>query len=142
MGLLKGGPLAVAVWSTRFETGIGIIDSQHQVLFDAVNSLADSFRAGTSRDQAKESLAFLLKYAVEHFETEESFMRDMGYPALASHMAEHAKLIGKTRNLLARLAGGEPMTMEVTLFLADWLTQHIHEVDMMYVNFVKDRNRQ
>lgn len=129
--------MPIAIWSTRFETGIPIIDTQHKTLFDAVNRLADSFKAGTSATQAKESLDFLLKYTVEHFQTEEKFMKDMGYPKLTSHMAEHAQLVDKAKGLQARMAEGKPVTVEVTTFLADWLKHHINEVDMGYVEFAK-----
>ncbi len=133
--------MAIANWSSRYETGIGIIDSQHKGLFDAVNKLADSFKAGTSKAQAKDSLDFLVKYTVEHFQTEERYMRDMGYPRLSSHMAEHAQLIGKAKDLQDRLAEGKPVTLDVTIFLADWLKHHINEADMGYVAFTKEQNR-
>lgn len=133
--------MAIAIWSSRFETGISIIDTQHKALFAAVNKLADSFKAGTSGNQVKESLAFLVKYTAEHFSTEEKYMQDMNYPKLTSHMAEHAQLIRKAQELQANLAEGKPITMNVTIFLADWLKHHINEVDMGYVDFVKEKNR-
>ena len=51
--------MALMLWNSRFETGIGIIDTQHKALFKAVNDLADSFKAGTSKTQVKECLDFL-----------------------------------------------------------------------------------
>jgi hemerythrin len=133
--------MAIANWSSRYETGIGIIDTQHKALFEAVNKLADSFKAGTSKAQVKESLDFLVKYTFEHFQTEEKYMREMDYPKLTSHMAEHAQLIVKAKDLQNKLAEGKPMTMDVTIFLADWLKHHINELDMGYVAFVKEKNR-
>lgn len=133
--------MAIADWNHRFETGIASIDAQHKTLFDMLNKLADSFRVGTSKEQTRESLDFLLKYIVEHFETEEAFMRDMGYPALTSHMTAHAQLRSKVQNLRDKQAEGEPVVVDVTVFLADWLKHHIHEVDMGYVEFVKAKNR-
>ena len=133
--------MAIAVWNSRFETGITIIDTQHKALFDAVNKLADSFKAGTSKAQVKESLDFLVKYTVEHFGTEEKIMKDMAYPKLTSHMVEHTQLVQKAKDLQARLAEGKPVTMEVTTFLADWLKHHINEVDMGYVEFKRALDR-
>lgn len=133
--------MAIANWSSRYETGIGIIDTQHKALFEAVNKLADSFKAGTSKAQVKDSLDFLVKYTVEHFQTEEKYMRDMDYPKLTSHMAEHAQLILKAKDLQDKLAEGKSMTMDVTIFLADWLKHHINDVDMDYVAFTKEQNR-
>ena len=133
--------MPIAIWSSRFETGIPIIDSQHKALFDAVNKLADSFKTGNSTAQVKASLDFLVKYTLEHFQTEEKHMKDMGYPKLTSHMAEHAQLVSKAQALQDKLADGKPVTVEVTTFLADWLKHHINEVDMGYVEFAKAANR-
>jgi hemerythrin len=133
--------VAIAIWSSRFETGIPIIDTQHKALFEAVNKLADSFKAGTSAAQVKASMDFLVKYTVEHFQTEEKYMREIDYPKLTSHMAEHAQLVAKAQALQAKLAEGKPVTVEVTTFLADWLKHHINEVDMGYVEFLKAKNR-
>jgi hemerythrin len=133
--------MAIAVWNNRFETGIAIIDTQHRALFEAVNKLADSFKAGTSKAQVKESLDFLVKYTVEHFQTEEQIMKDMGYPKVTSHIAEHLQLVQKAQALQAKLAEGKPVTLEVSTFLADWLRHHINEVDMGYVEFKRERDR-
>ena len=133
--------MAIAIWSSRFETGIPVIDAQHKTLFEAVNKLADSFKAGTAPTQVKASLDFLVKYTVEHFQPEEKFMKEMGYPKLTSHMADHAQLVAKAQALQAKLAEGKPVTVEVTTFLADWLKHHINEVDMGYVEFAKAANR-
>jgi hemerythrin-like metal-binding protein len=133
--------MAIANWNSRYETGIGIIDTQHKALFKAVNKLADSFRAGTSKTQVKDSLDFLVQYTFEHFQTEEKYMREMDYPKLTSHMAEHAQLLVKAKDLQDKLAEGKSLTMDVTIFLADWLKHHINEVDMDYVSFVKEQNR-
>lgn len=133
--------MAIAIWSSRFETGIPIIDTQHKALFEAVNKLADSFKNGTASAQVKASMDFLVKYTVEHFRTEEKYMREIDYPKLTSHMAEHAQLVAKAQGLQAKLAEGKPVTLEVTTFLADWLKHHINEVDMGYVEFLKAKNR-
>ncbi|HEX9081031.1 MAG TPA: bacteriohemerythrin [Holophagaceae bacterium] len=129
--------MAVAIWSSRFETGIPIIDKQHQTLFEAVNRLADSFKNGTASSQVKASLDFLVSYTAEHFQTEEKHMKEMGYPKLAAHVVEHKSLLAKAQDLQAKLAEGKPVTVEVTAFLADWLKHHINEVDMGYVEFAK-----
>lgn len=129
--------MAIAIWNSRYETGLPVIDAQHKALFDAVNKLADSFKAGNSAAQIKASMDFLVKYTLEHFRTEEKHMQDIGYPKLTSHMAEHRQLVQKAQALQAKLEEGKPVTMEVTTFLADWLKHHINEVDMGYVTFAK-----
>jgi hemerythrin len=133
--------MAIANWSSRFETGIAIIDTQHKALFDAINKLSESFKNGTSGKQSKESLDFLVKYTVEHFQTEEKFMKEIAYPKLTSHMAEHLQLVRKAEAIQAKLNEGKTVTMEVTVFISDWLKHHINENDMDYVEFWKAKKK-
>ena len=133
--------MTVAIWNSRFETGIDLVDAQHKALFAAVNRLAEALGKPNPGEAVKESLDFLVKYTAEHFGTEEKIMKDMGYPKLTSHIAEHAQLIDKAKALQAKLAEGKPVTMEVTTFLADWLKHHINEVDMGYVEFKRALDR-
>ena len=130
--------MAIAVWSSRFATGIPLVDAQHQSLFQAVNRLAESFREGNTAAQVKESLDFLVGYTQEHFQTEERFMREMDYPGLAEHMGEHARLMEQVHDLQMNHAEGRPVTLDVAIFLADWLRDHIHGSDLAYVRFMKE----
>jgi hemerythrin-like metal-binding protein len=131
--------MAIANWNSRFETGIGNIDSQHQTLFEAMNKLADAYRLGVAQAQAEESLAFLVQYTHEHFQAEEQVMREMSYPGLGPHMALHAELMQQAYDLQAKHRQGDHDTMEVTIFLADWLQNHIYAVDMDYVAFAREQ---
>jgi hemerythrin-like metal-binding protein len=133
--------VTVAVWEPRLETGIDVIDAQHRALFAAVNDLAVSFKSGQATDKARDSLAFLAKYTVEHFQTEERFMKAMGYPNLPAHRVDHGRLVSKLQMLQVKQGKGYLVTAEVALFVADWLTHHIEESDMGYVQFAKAKIR-
>jgi hemerythrin len=129
------------LWNRRFETGIDLIDAQHKSLFEAVNRLAASLGSEALGERVKESLAFLANYTREHFKTEELFMREMGYPGLATHAAEHARLMKRVQVLQARLDQGQPMAGDVASFLANWLKHHICGKDMDYVRYMKEKAR-
>lgn len=130
--------MPIASWNSRYETGIDTIDDQHRALFAALNHLTEAFREGTSEAHVKAGLDALLAYAREHFETEEAFMRERAYPGLAAHKAEHERLVGRARRLEEQFRSGRPVAMELTIFLADLLAQHIEEFDMAMVRFLKD----
>jgi hemerythrin-like metal-binding protein len=137
---LQEGPLVtVAIWNRRFETGIDAIDSQHKSLFEAVNRLAASFRSGNTEAEVKESLDFLARYTLEHFQAEEHFMHAVGYDGLAAHRVEHGRLMNRVRVLQDRLSQGTPVTRDVATFFAGWLKHHICGTDMAYVRFLKER---
>jgi hemerythrin len=133
--------MAIANWNSRFETGIDLIDAQHRSLFEAVNRLAEAFKEGKATARVKESLEFLTRYALEHFQAEERFMRAANYPGLAEHMGEHVRLVEQVRDLQMDLADGKAATMDVTIFLVDWLKVHICEFDMAYVYFMKEQQQ-
>jgi hemerythrin len=129
----------MAVWSEEFETGIEAIDAQHKQLFEAINHLGDCFRTGQSEAAARKSLAFLHEYTLEHFDTEEEFMRVVGYPTLTSHRIEHSVLLTKVQNLILKMDEGFLISADVATFAADWLAHHINESDMGYVKFVREK---
>ena len=68
-------------------------------------------------------------------------MRDMAFPGLADHMAEHARLLDRVLVLQARLAQGGTVTRDVTTLYAGWLKHHICGTDMAYVRFLKEKER-
>ena len=140
--LSDGYVMTVAVWNSRFETGIDLIDAQHRSLFEAVNRLAASLSSEPRGEGVKESLDFLAKYTLDHFQVEEHFMGEMAYPGLAAHRAEHARLVNRVQILQARLAQGQPMTRDVTTFYAGWLKHHICGTDMAYVQFMKGKKQE
>ena len=89
--------MTIAIWSSQFETGIDLIDSQHKALFEAVNSLEASFSIGNINNAAKKSLDFLEKYTIEHFQTEERFMRDAAYPGVVSRSFCKSSIAGRSQ---------------------------------------------
>ncbi len=133
--------MTLVAWGPTLETGIDVIDAQHRTLFTAIHELAASFREGHAAGKAKESLEFLARYTVEHFQTEERFMRAMGYPSLELHRIEHGRLVSKLQMLQVKQGKGYLVTAEVATFVADWLAHHIHEADMGYVQFARERVR-
>ncbi len=137
--LPPGFAMAIAHWNSRYATGIEVIDAQHRAIFEALNRLAEAFRTGRAPGLVDESLEALLAYTVEHFQTEERYMRELDYPGLAAHQAEHAVLIVKSQELRERYAEGSPVVMDVTIFFADLLQHHINQVDMAMVAFMKEQ---
>ncbi len=133
--------MPAATWNSQLETGIDLIDAQHKALFEAINQFAVAVEGGRTEQGIAESLDFLATYTLDHFEAEERFMENMGFPGLAPHRAEHQRLLIRVRVLQGRLAQHIPVAREVAALLAGWLKHHISEMDMAYVAFTKERAR-
>ncbi len=138
--------MPIAVWNERYMTGIELIDSQHKRLFETINRLEAAYQEGTEEAEAKASLAFLARYTLEHFETEEALMQEIGYPMLPFHQKEHADLMARILAMKAKLDSGFEIPLHgadfaanMANFAADWLAHHINEADMGYVQFAKEK---
>ena len=64
-------------WEDSFDTGISIIDTQHQELFRRIDHLTLALYDGEGKVELKDLLSYLDSYVNEHFKTEESLMTGM-----------------------------------------------------------------
>jgi len=128
------------VWSTRYSTGIQLIDEQHKELFSTVNQLRRSIQDGADRAIIGDLLESLLDASTRHFGTEEAFMAQYGYPDLTQHVAEHASMLTSLQELHTRfLDSHHTMALMVPTFLEGWLKHHISDGDFGFVSFLKAR---
>ncbi len=140
--------MTLATWSDQYLTGLPEIDDQHRRLFEAINRLDQAFRTGDPEQEARQSLAFLIQYTVEHFEQEEAYMQAIGYPLLDFHKKEHSGLVTQLLGLRLKLdTSADPLlhatdfAAHMANFTADWLAHHINEADMGYVQFGREQGR-
>lgn len=61
-------------WREAYSVHIEIVDSQHKVLVDTFNELHVAIVTGMSREHLGKILSSLIKYAQDHFKTEERLM--------------------------------------------------------------------
>lgn len=130
--------MTIAAWNHRYETGIDLIDAQHRTLFETLNRLSQAFRNGTSGQHTEVGLDALLAYTLEHFRTEEAFMEERAYPGLAAHAAEHAQLAKRAQELESHYRHRRPVAMDLAIFLADLLAQHIDTHDLAMARFLRE----
>ncbi len=70
-------------------TGNALIDSQHRLLFEAVNRLMDACATGNGREQIQSTVNFLNDYVMKHFRDEERLQMQTSYPGYANHKKFH-----------------------------------------------------
>jgi len=121
-------------WSKEFETGIGAIDQDHQMLFNSIRQLGEHIHEERGEGRIKATINALLLYVDEHFEREERFMIRAGYPDFVSHKQEHDRF----RDVILSLRDfhdqhpGDIDAQKIVSFLEDWLLNHILKVDSLY----------
>ncbi len=129
-------------WDPTLVLGVPDLDRQHQEFFARVGGLVHAIRSGYSREEVGRTLAFLGVYAATHFAAEEALMREVDFPGLARHQAEHA---GFARDLAAleaehRRDGPSPsIILRVNVEVSGWLREHIGRTDRELAAFLRAR---
>ena len=113
------------VWNTRYDTGIKLIDEQHQELFRIVDRLRRMVQEGADRTAVESLLQDLVACSERHFATEETYMGRFAYPDLPQHMSEHATMLTSLHELLAKFQEShQAMALMVPTFMEGWLRHH------------------
>jgi len=122
-------------WAEALSVKVPGMDNDHRVLIDLINQLASAEKIGNRRI-AESVLDELLNYAIDHFNREEQYLQQSGYPMpdLVTHKLQHAAFTESVQDIRWQyLHGLRPrINQEVLLFLRDWLSKHILVEDMKY----------
>jgi len=123
-------------WNDSFNTGIELIDKQHQILVRAINLLGLALERGSDKELMDAIFATLAEYTATHFADEERIFVEAGYPEADEHKHSHHMFLEKVTELKAKFDAGGDTAREVLTFLVDWLQNHILGTDRKYIPYV------
>ena len=112
-------------------TGIGVIDDQHQQIFDLIDALGEAGQSG-HREHIEAAINSIVSHTLAHFEFEEELMEQVDYPFLKVHKRLHDHFIQRLADFTQRFDAGENIAIELQLFLASWLRSHFSHEDKDY----------
>lgn len=81
--------MVIFPWDKNLEIGVQLIDEQHKQLLESVNAFFISYKCGNPHAHVRDCLAFLQRFALYHFQAEEAFQVECGFPQYRSHQAKH-----------------------------------------------------
>ena len=123
-------------WKDDFSVNHPLMDEQHQLFLETLNSIACRLGAIDSPEVFDRSVAMLQRYIEEHFHAEEAHLAAIDFPGLPAHKQQHdffrsqvADLNGTYRQLSTRDLHG------LLVFMRDWLLSHILDMDRQYADF-------
>lgn len=125
--------MSLMTWTKeQFATNVTQHDIEHQTIFAMVNTLHKS-ASGSDRGAIGKHLDALIAYVAEHFGAEESNMIKCDYVDYQKHKQEHDKLVQTCVDLQKQFhAGKAEITQDTTVFVKDWLVNHIPNIDRRY----------
>jgi hemerythrin len=133
-------------WNEKMETGVEVIDTQHQHLLEMVNDSYKKIREATTPETFQRLAKELLNYAIYHFQTEESLMQESGYlnertDEAELHINDHRKFSEKITALRGVIsANDEAEIISLLEFLQDWIQRHTLEMDVKLGNYISQKN--
>ena len=122
------------------ETGNDLIDSEHRMLFDALNDLMDACSSGQGRNKIGETAEFLADYVDKHFSDEEDLQRKNQYPHYRAHHDFHVNYKHKIRELANSIRANGPSVKNLGEInaQASVLINHIRHEDKRLAAFLKN----
>jgi len=118
--------------------GISIINEEHKKLFGFLNKTIHAKKHNDNKEELKEVLEEMTKFALEHFETEEAYMIEFDYPECRYHSEEHYRFFSKTMAYFDRVVNGDyHISNELIEYLKQWLVNHIQVTDRRYIDCFK-----
>ncbi|MBF0163090.1 MAG: bacteriohemerythrin [Magnetococcales bacterium] len=132
------------VWTPDMSVGDRMLDFDHRNLIALLNQV---YKAIQQRDVILFNLVQqeLFNYTMGHFNREEAYLRELGYPMLDRHIKVHQALTRKVRDMRHRfltevnLNSQQQLGDELLELLSGWLREHILEEDLKYYRFVQEQ---
>lgn len=130
-------------WENRFNTGYKRVDDQHKELVNILNKLYILVMSkDISKEDIEEELNNILKetvdYVAYHFSTEEAIMKAIDYSKFKQHVVKHRNFTNKVLEEVNNYKNGKEIDIKgFTLFLRDWLFNHILVEDKVFISEVK-----
>ena len=128
-------------WDESLSVGIDLIDEQHKIWIERLNSLSAAIEEHREIRQISQTLTFMVDYVEFHFATEERHMAAHNYPAFGQHKALHVQF----RRVLADLVrqfeedgATHKLGDSINNVQIAWLKTHIRKVDTQFSAFLKE----
>jgi hemerythrin-like metal-binding protein len=129
-------------WKAEYSVSVTEIDNQHKELLNLVN---DSLSHCTGDLEAERQFFFRImrnvtKYMQRHFDSEEEKLEKNRYAELENHRTEHKNMIRNISAMIDEVVSGrkELDLYSMTLFIRDWILDHIPNFDRPAAEFFRD----
>ncbi|MCL1988373.1 MAG: hemerythrin family protein [Firmicutes bacterium] len=123
------------------KTGIIAIDSQHQQLFNLINTITTLTPSQlSSKEETEKILKLLGDYVIKHFQDEEAIQRKHNYPKYDEHKGKHKEFIKNFETLRNEYRTNGPsvaFSLMLNKSIIEWVVKHIKFADKEFAKYLK-----
>ncbi|MCW9026259.1 MAG: hemerythrin family protein, partial [Thiovulaceae bacterium] len=119
-------------WNEGLNLGIKALDDDHKRLLQLINSLSESIDKNEPKNIIEHIFLELEKLTKKHFEREEDYLEGCSCTKLDEHKVQHADFLSKLSELKNKaLSANDYISIQdVTVYLTEWLLNHVIEEDI------------
>ena len=129
--------MAIIEWDDScFRLGMDVMDATHIEFVDLVNAAAQA-----QGEEFIHRFDALITHTREHFDQENRLMIESGFPAVAEHRHEHARVLGEFERFGQRVRRGQTSFGRSYLreSIAQWFPLHAMTMDSALAAHLKTR---
>lgn len=129
-------------WDDSLSIGNEVVDKQHKELLETLDRLLLAMKEGKGRNELMYIIAFLERYAEEHFYYEEKLQRMSSYPKCIEHEAKHEEFrfcLKEIKEELLNRGASIALTIKLKNELVNWLKTHIAVVDKELAQYITNQ---
>ena len=122
-----------------YKVGIDLVDDEHDVLVGLADTLMTTLQSDNpDRDVVLMQLDALYEFSASHFDHEETIMRNVNYPALFAHMAQHSQLKEEFSTIQdsIRQTDDPAVWKGMTTILRHWVQRHVQNSDVQLRDYI------
>ena len=122
--------MSLIEWKPEFSVGNVAVDHEHRELIDLINTVHESIREKTAREQIAAGLGEIYAQIAAHFALEEKIMRDAGYADIGPHKEDHESLLDQLADIIYAVEAGKGLDQaDLSSRLNQWFTGHFRTHD-------------
>ncbi len=128
-------------WKDSFSVGIHKLDAQHRGLLELINKIGDLADArGAVKPSTFGALNEMIRYADNHFRTEEGYLEKYCYPGYPEQKKEHEAFVERAFSMAQDLEKESGLSLGAIIFyLEDWYVDHVLGIDQEYKQFLSSK---
>lgn len=134
------------IWKEEYKIGVPLIDEQHEELFSRVTTFVETIRSDRLWNEkvkrVNDTLEFMKDYVVTHFQDEEAYQKEIGYPEAEQHRKIHQDMVSYIEMISRQneINGSKEIVMQQFAGrIVTWLVNHVVGEDQKIAEFAKTR---
>ena len=126
-------PTKAVIWSDAFSVNDKVMDGQHRKIFDQINTAIVLIKQDMDSQAAFDEVEKLAVLSLKHLTDEEAMLKAEKYSDFDAHVKVHDKLRADLDKIRQKYKKGDRSALvEFSLFVKNWLVDHIYRVDKKY----------